>query len=104
MYGHYVLRKPEATVELDLNQDMTYRETILFRSGQKAEVSGKWFFVPADSSVSLIGAATVAIPIEPGHIDIDNPGMESMRWFGKMHITAYVAADGDHDFVQENVK
>jgi hypothetical protein len=105
VFGRYFLRKPGATVELDLNRDMTYLETIRFDSGQNVAITGKWFFVAADGSVSLNGAAELAIPLYPEHIRRIDTGMEGMRWwFGRMHLTAYVDTYGDHDFVRDNQK
>jgi hypothetical protein len=105
VYGRYVLRRPEATVELTLKQDMAYEESIRFTSGQVVVLRGKWRFGLADRDVELDGAAQVSAPLDPDHIRRIDTGMEGGRWwFGRMHLTAYAGGASDLDFVQEDTK
>src|SRR6266446_4451118 len=65
--GYYVLRKPEATIQLDLNPNMTYEERIRFPSGQTITLEGKWDFGLPLNVVELDGAANVAERLDPQH-------------------------------------
>lgn len=91
--GHYTLQKREATVHLDLKEDMTFVETIHFPSSEVVTIRGNWDFQPKVYIVDLDGVANVAEKLDPHHIERIDTGKEAEKWFGKYRLDADVIHD-----------
>ena len=101
LYGHYSLKKPEATVELELRRDMKYTEIIYFSSGQRIETSGPWRLrkMGGDGIVELDGFLAVRETIEPKALKRVDAGLPAEKRFGK---TVLVVSDNlELHFVRE---
>jgi len=88
VFGRYVLQISEAIIELELRTDMTYVETIRFKSGQTVEAKGRWKWVniAEEWNVEMYDFAVVHETLEPGKIEHREVHFATYRRFGRMSL------------------